>query len=168
MAKSGKVDLKFLIETCVSYAGQEIPNNLTDLLKRMEAQPRINEVAEDIVQSGKLYAVRVESNPADKPPHVIQYSIGYFNKRPNCGKSRCTISTRFEPQLLFSYAYIENDIENKDFVFVSLLSPKSEGLHVNCINREIKKSSYSLLEIDPKDVREIYTEAKKKNFLELI
>ena len=66
MSKAGKADLKFLIGTGVSYSGQEIPNNLTDLLKRTEAQPRVNEVTEDIVQSGKLYAIRVEGYFADQ------------------------------------------------------------------------------------------------------
>jgi hypothetical protein len=67
----------------------------------------------------------------------------------------------FEPELLFLYAYSNDNLEDKSYALITYVGWNSEKT-LNQLIRLVKKRNLSFIEVEKDAVKILYGEAKKK------
>jgi hypothetical protein len=157
-----------LVKNFIFWNKEEIPNSLVEVAKSLNYQKDLKERLFNRTlsyQSIYAYVYKKSVDTAQERCNASQYWIGVFTKRRICEKDKCTLKICFEPQLLFLYAYYNDNLEDKSYALITYVGWNSEKT-LNQLIRLVKKRNLSFIEVEKDAVKILYGEAKKKGFLE--
>ncbi|HLC59380.1 MAG TPA: hypothetical protein VJH34_02560 [archaeon] len=159
-----------VVKDFVSWNEKIIPESLVVVAKLFEEKIDLKQdVFDGSISYDKLYAYRDVEQFSYKTysGNIVQYHIGYFNERKTCNAKRCTTRLYFEPQILFSYTYLDNDLDDKNFAYIQYLSKDNSFSNVK-LKKLLKQKDSRLIEVDSKEMYVIRYQASQSGFLKYV